>query len=368
GGINEVLADLYLIAKDERYLAASRFFDNDKLYMPMAMNIDALGNLHANQHIPQIIGVLRQYEATGEKRRYDIANNFWNFVTADHLYSIGGVGETEMFRPKKQIASYISDKTAESCATYNMLKLTGGLYQYNGGAEYMHYYENAVTNHILSCGDTSGATGLTTYFMPSDPGAQKHFDATENSCCHGTGYENHFKYGEYIYAKDKESVIVNLFIPNRLDNGEDIIEIAADAEKDSFDMAIKVDRLSAKTLKVRKPLWAYSAAISVDKQTVTPAEKDGYYIFEIVKGTITFKFSCKPYLRPCPDDEKTASVCWGPFVLAAISDSREYLTIAETDLEKLVHKGDGQFEMNGMQFKPLNKIDRENYHLYLKIQ
>ena len=368
GGINEVLADLYLITKDERYLAASRFFDNDKLYMPMAMNIDALGNLHANQHIPQIIGVLRQYEATGEKRRYDIANNFWNFVIADHLYSIGGVGETEMFRPKKQIASYISDKTAESCATYNMLKLTGGLYQYNGGAEYMHYYENAVTNHILSCGDISGPTGLTTYFMPSDPGAQKQFDATENSCCHGTGYENHFKYGEYIYAADKEGVIVNLFIPNRLDNGEDIIEIAADAEKDSFDMAIKVDSLSAKTLKVRKPLWADSAAVSVDKQTVTPVEKDGYYIFEISKGTITFKFSCKPYFRSCPDDENTASVCWGPFVLAAISDSREYLTIAETDLEKLVHKGDGQFEISGMQFKPLNKIDREKYHLYLKIQ
>ena len=368
GGINEVLADLYLITKDERYLAASRFFDNEKLYMPMAMNIDALGNLHANQHIPQIIGVLRQYEATGEKRRYDIANNFWNFVTADHIYSIGGVGETEMFRPKKQIASYISDKTAESCATYNMLKLTGGLYQYNGGAEYMHYYENAVTNHILSCGDISGPTGLTTYFMPSEPGAQKQFDATENSCCHGTGYENHFKYGEYIYGKDKEGVIVNLFIPNRLDNGEDIIEIAADAEKDSFDMAIKVDRLSAEILKVRKPLWAESAVIAVDKQTVTPEEKDGYYIFEIIKGTITFKFSCKPYLRPCPDDENTASVCWGPLVLAAISDSREYLTIAETDLEKLVHKGGGQFEMNGMQFKPMNKIDREKYHLYLKIQ
>lgn len=368
GGINEVLADLYIITKDSRYLDASRFFDNDKLYMPMEMNIDALGNLHANQHIPQIIGVLRQYEATGEKRRYDIANNFWNFVTADHIYSIGGVGETEMFRPKKQIASYISDKTAESCATYNMLKLTGGLYRYNGGAEYMHYYENALANHILSCGDISGATGLTTYFMPSQPGAQKHFDPTENSCCHGTGYENHFKYGEYIYAKDKDGVIINLFISNRIDNGEDIIEISAYTAANSFDAAIKIEKLSAKQLKVRKPLWAESADIKIDGQSVKPCERDGYYIFSIEKGSISFEFSCKPYLKTCADDNNTASVCWGPFVLAAISSGTEYITIAETDIEKLVHKGDGQFELKGIQFKPLNKIDRENYHLYLKIQ
>ena len=368
GGINEVLADLYLIIKDERYLTASKYFDNDKLYMPMRMKIDALGNLHANQHIPQIIGALRQYEATGEKHRYDIADNFWNFVTADHIYSIGGVGETEMFRPKKKIAAYISEKTAESCATYNMLKLTGELYKYNGGAEYMHYYENAVTNHILSCGDTSGATGLTTYFMPSSPGGHKEFDATENSCCHGTGYENHFKYGEYIYAKDKDSVIVNLFIPNRLNNGEDIMEIAADAEIDTFDMAIKVDKLSAKTLKVRKPLWASSAEFAVNKQPVTPQESDGYYIFEIEKGIITFCFGCKPYLRPCIDDEKTASVCWGPYVLAAISDSTEYITLDSTKLSLLRHDGNGVFNLEGLEFRPLNKISSERYHLYIRIQ
>jgi hypothetical protein len=230
---------------------------------------------------------LRQFEATKEKHRWDIANNFWNFVTADHIYSIGGTGETEMFRPKGQIAKYISEKTAESCATYNMLKLTGMLYQYHGSAEYMHYYENGVTNHILSSGDTSGPTGLTTYFMPSCPCGHKEFDKEENSCCHGTGYENHFKYGEYIYAKDNDSLIVNLFISNRLDNGEDIVEIAAKAGINSFDVTVKAEKLCRKVLKIRKPLWAVSAEITVDKQTVTPKEENGYYVFEMEKGVVT---------------------------------------------------------------------------------
>lgn len=368
GGINEVLADLYIITKDERYLTASRYFDNDKLYLPMRMNIDALGNLHANQHIPQIIGVLKQFEATKEKHRWDIANNFWNFVMKDHLYSIGGVGETEMFRPKGQIAKYISEKSAESCASYNMLKLTGGLYQYHCSAEYMHYYENALTNHILSSGDISGATGLTTYFMPSGPCGHKHFDSEENSCCHGTGYENHFKYGEYIYAKDKDSVIVNLFISNRLNNGEDIIEIAADAEINSFDMAIKVDKLSAKILKVRKPLWAVSAKIAVDKQPIIPREENGYYVIDIEKGVVTFVFECTAYTKACPDDKNTASVCWGPYVLAAISENKDYITVNKSDIPKLQHKGELEFTLEDITFKPLNTISDEYYHLYVKLQ
>ena len=368
GGINEVLADLYLITKDERYLIASRYFDNDKLYLPMRMNIDALGNLHANQHIPQIIGVLRQYEATGEKHRFDIADNFWNFVTADHIYSIGGTGETEMFRPKKEIAKYISEKTAESCATYNMLKLTGELYQYSGSAEYMHYYENAVTNHILSSGDKGGATGLTTYFMPSSPGAKKDFDPLENSCCHGTGYENHFKYGEYIYAKTSDAVVVNLFIPNILDNGEDKIEICTAITPDSFDVTVNAEKLSAKTLKIRKPLWAVSADIKINGNPYSATEEDGYIVISMDKGTVEISFGCKGWLAPCIDDANTASVCWGPYVLAAVDENKEYLTIQVDDAKALVHKGDCEFEMNGIPFKPLNKINDEYYHLYLKVK
>ena len=371
GGINETMADLYMLTKDERYLEASRYFDNDKLYLPMKMGIDALGNLHANQHIPQIIGVMRQFDATKEKERYDIANNFWNFVTSEHIYSIGGVGETEMFKPAKEIAKFISDKTAESCATYNMLKLTGQLYQYTPCAKYMHYYETAVTNHINACGDIGGPTGGSTYFMPTNPGAQKHFDHLENSCCHGTGLENHFKYGEYIYAKTDDAVVVNLFIPNKLASENDVIEVCAKAEVGTYNVSVKVEKLSKDTLKVRKPLWAESAAVKVNGETVTPCECDGYYVFKLTEGTVEFVFGAKGYLSKTVDDEKTASICWGPYVLAAICDCHEFIEFdvtEETLADKLVHKGNLEFELCGHRFMPLCKVDQEHYHVYIKLK
>jgi DUF1680 family protein len=35
-------------------------------------------------------------------------------------------------------------------------------------------------------------------------------------CCVGSGIESHAKYGEFIYARDKDTVYVNLFIPSTL--------------------------------------------------------------------------------------------------------------------------------------------------------
>ncbi|MDW7669684.1 MAG: glycoside hydrolase family 127 protein [Bacillota bacterium] len=250
GGINENLADLYILTKDKRYLTASKYFDNDKLYLPMKIKIDALGNLHANQHIPQIIGCLKQFEADSDKERFEIADTFWNFVTKDHIYSIGGTGETEMFKPPKQIAKFISEKTAESCASYNMVKLSGRLYEYKNESKYMDYYEKTLYNHILSCGDSSEATGGSTYFMPTNPGAHKKFDTSENTCCHGTGLENHFKYGEYIYTETDDDLIINLSIPSKLTYKDADIELSTDIGSKNFDVKVKINRIDKKILKL----------------------------------------------------------------------------------------------------------------------
>lgn len=371
GGINEVLADLYMLTNDERYLKASKYFDNDKLYLPMKMKIDALGNLHANQHIPQIIGCLRQFDVTGEKERFEIADTFWNFVTQNHIYSIGGTGETEMFKPAKQIARFISEKTAESCASYNMLKLTGMLYEYYSDSKYMEYYETTVVNHVLSSGDISAPTGGSTYFMGLNPGAQKKFNIAENSCCHGTGFENHFKYGEYVYAKSEDSLFVNLFIPSRLTANDADIELLTEISEANFNITVKINRINGKFFKIRKPLWAKDITVKVNSSQVEAIARDGYFTFEIQNGTIELLCTCNGYLSKCIDDEKTVSVCWGPYVLAAISKQSEFILFDindETVGQKLLHDGSLNFTLENQKFMPLNRIDQDNYHVYVKIK
>ena len=218
GGINETMAKLYAVTGKETHLAAAQLFDNDKLFYPMSVNVDTLGGMHANQHAPQVIGALKIYECNNDPYYYDIAENFWDMVVNSHIYNIGGTGAGEMFKPANVIAKFITEKTAETCVTYNMLKLTRQLFFRNPEARYMDYYERALCNHILASQDQSGPVGGSTYFMPLFPGMRKGYDTSGNSCCHGTGMENHIKYQESIYFQsvDGSTLYVNLYIPSEL--------------------------------------------------------------------------------------------------------------------------------------------------------
>ena len=73
----------------------------------MEEECDTLEDMHANQHIPQIIGAMDLYRATGDEIYWEIGKNFWNIVTGGHTYCIGGVGETEMFHRANTTCSYL---------------------------------------------------------------------------------------------------------------------------------------------------------------------------------------------------------------------------------------------------------------------
>ena len=92
GGMNESMARLYDVTGDEKYLAAARMFDNENIFPGLARGEDTIANLHANQHIPQIIGAHREYMATGAEDYEAAAVNFFRIVTEHHMYAIGGWG------------------------------------------------------------------------------------------------------------------------------------------------------------------------------------------------------------------------------------------------------------------------------------
>ena len=88
-----------------------------------------------------------------------------------------------------------------------------------------------MTNHILG-GREHGSTGETVYFMPLAPGFHKEF-LHENSCCHGTGLESHFKYADMIYAHHGRDLYVNLFLKSRLNWEEEEIIIRQTTEMEN---------------------------------------------------------------------------------------------------------------------------------------
>ncbi len=76
-----------------------------------------------------------------------------------------------------------------------MLKLSQHLYEWTGDPKYLDFYEKALYNHILA--SQHPETGMTCYFVPLAMGTRKDFCDKYNSftCCMGSGFENHSKYG-----------------------------------------------------------------------------------------------------------------------------------------------------------------------------
>lgn len=375
GGINESLAQLYLYTRKEAHIQAAKLFDNDRLFYPLEQRVDALGAMHANQHIPQMIGALRIYDATHEKKYYEISKYFWEIVTGRHIYSIGGTGDQEMFRQPGRIAGFLSDSTAETCASYNMLKLTRDLFAYEQKAELMDYYERAMVNHIAATSDHCHSNG-SQYFMPTAPGSHKTF-LDENSCCQGTGLENHFKYLEAAYYLTEETLFVNLYLDSLLKNSEKGIELQQNqTETDLEHVTLTFRRIPRMQVKLRVPYWtAGNPQVSINGRPLQTEIVDGYITLSRLLrpgDTVSLYFPAEFRFEAAPDDPCVGSLAYGPYVLAAKSDQTDFLVLdGPTVAGRFVREENSltwRDPETGLTFVPLYQINEEPYHPYLKMK
>ena len=299
GGMNESLSRLYEITKNGDYLEAAQMFDNPGLFQGLAHGRDTISGIHANQHIPQIIGSLEEFRATSDPAYYHLVRNFWELVVNRYMYSIGGVGRGENFREPGILAGNIEDgRNCETCATYNMLKLTGLLYRYAPDhSPYMDYYERALVNHIAASQNPvtrKSAHHGVTYMLPIGPGARKEYgnDYDDFTCCHGTGMENHVRYTEHIYHRGPDGTLyVNLFMPSEYRWREKGLRLTMDSPFPSQSCRLKIafenadapkDAAAALRLKIRIPYWCRDTfrLLLNDKPLPPPEAGAGYYLLE----------------------------------------------------------------------------------------
>lgn len=363
GGMPGTMVKLYQITKKPEHLEAAKMFYNEKLYFPMEQNCDTLEDMHANQHIPQVLGAMDLYATTGETEYWDVGLNFWEIVIGGHIYCIGGTGETEMFHRAGMNCHYLTEKAAESCASYNMLRLTGQIFQYTPDGKLMDYYENTLCNHIMASSSHT-ADGGTTYFMPLCPGGIKEYSTTENTCCHGTGMESRFRYMEHIYAYDNKHVYVNLLIDSIL-SGKESLELSTEMEKGK--VLIRCEKDMERDLKIHIPFWAddikvYRNGIEQEKE-----EENGYLCIAPCKSGDEIRLEMPIHFRLVEnkEDSTLVNVACGPYLLAAISDSHEFLELPSLDEFKMDDKS-FHFTANGLKFIPFPEVDMEPAHLYFK--
>lgn len=321
GGMNEAMADLYVITGNRAYLELAERFCHQAILDPLSKGIDELEGKHANTQIPKIIGAAKLYEITGKESYRRAAEFFWNEVTGSRSYVIGGNSIFEHFQEPGQ--ERLGVETAETCNTYNMLKLTRHLFRWSPESSYMDFYERALYNHILASQDP--VTGAKMYFVSTEPGHFKVYGTAEESfwCCTGTGMENPARYSYDIYHADGNVLYVNLFIASQavFDNGEFVIRQETDFPRlEQTKLIIENAREAWRKLRIRIPDWAEGPVKAVVNGIETyVGEESGYLDIERVWSSgdsVAVTLPMGLHMYRAKDDEHKVSFLYGPVVLA----------------------------------------------------
>lgn len=323
GGLNESFAELYARTGDVRWRALSERLYHRKVLVPLAEQRDELQDLHANTQIPKLIGLARLYEVSGEGRHAAAARFFWETVTRDHSYVIGGHGDREYFQPSRTISKYVTEQTCESCNSYNMLKLTRHLYQWRPDAAYFDYYERAHVNHILAQHDPN--TSMFTYMMPLMTGSKREFSTPQSDfwCCMGTGMESHSKHGDSIWWESGDTLFVNLFVPSAVRWRGSTIDLDTSYPL-SEDVTMSVGgRARRFALALRLPGWCADPRLSVNGKPAATSRQNGYAVVERTwkRGdTIVLTLPMPLRIEPTPDDPRMVAQLKGPVVMARVAE------------------------------------------------
>ncbi len=388
GGMNEVLVNTYAVTGEQRYLDLSYKFHDRRILDSLSMGLDDLPGKHSNTQIPKIIGCARRYELTGDGRDKTIADFFWRTVVNDHSYATGGNSNYEYLGAARKLNDYLTDNTTETCNTYNMLKLTQHLFEWEPRAGLMDYYEKALYNHILS--SQNHETGMMCYFVPLRMGTRKEYSDTLNTftCCVGSGMENHVKYGENIYLRGRDGELyVNLFIPSRLnwkEKGVVIEQRTLLPDGDSVLLSVSVrTNPAAFVLRIRKPAWVLRGMkVTVNGAAVTTvADEDGYVSLDRVwkdGDRVVLQMPENFHYESMPDNADRIALFYGPVLLAGLFGQTEpdpikgvpVIVTGETDPNRWMRRDGLVFHTTGVgqpddvKLIPFNQTKNEYYSVY----
>jgi DUF1680 family protein len=350
GGANEIFPEIYALTGEAKHLDTAKAFDNrESLFGAAVEDQDILvvtsqnkpgrrraERLHANTHVPQFTGYLRVYEHGGGDDYLTAARNFFQWVVPHREFASGGSGgdvpgfsaNSELFQNRNNIANAIATNGAETCTTYNTLKLARNLFLHEHNATYMDHYERGLFNMIAgSRADTDdNEDPQLTYFQPLTPGSSREYGNT-GTCCGGTGMESHTKYQETVYLRsaDGSALWVNLYIPSTLNWEERGFTIKQETQfprEGSTKLTITGD--GPLDLRLRVPGWickGFNVSINGEVQPIEASRPSTYLSLNRTWKTgdvVEVQMPLSIRTERALDRPDTQALMWGPVLLQTV--------------------------------------------------
>lgn len=377
GGINESFAWLYEITGKEEYIQLAKRFSHKAVMDPLARGENNLPGLHANTQIPKICGAAKIYQLTGDDYYRRVAENFWQYVKDTQTYANGGTSNYEFFT--KLDEEPLSNKSAETCCVYNMLKLTEYLYAWKKDAKYLDYYENVLYNQILG---SQNHEGRKTYSIDLRMGASTEFLSREMfECCMGTGMENPANYTRMVYAAEQDALYINLYINSRVKwQDMELLQKTDFPNQESSTFIVEKAGDHKAAINVRVPGWSKGASVKVNGETISLAPSGGYLRLERnwkAGDKIELSLPMSLNLYTARGNDHLIALKYGPILLAGdlgtssvksiVSPSRkpeDFVAKEQADTLRFQINGQLQPGNDSITLKPFYEFEEERRMVY----
>jgi uncharacterized protein len=325
GGMQEVLADLADDLADPGLRGfAFRCFQHAAIVEPLIAGTLALEALHGNTLIPKVIGLAKQYEATGRAELRQAVESFWDEVLHRRSYGIGGHGDSEHFFAPGRFADHLTPYTAETCNATNLLRLAAHLFAWEPRVEIIDDVERILCNHILAnIGREPGEFG---YFLGLGSVATKVFSQPCAAwwCCVGTGLESPTRYAALAYAQQPGGLWVNLYQAGRLiwaAEGVELVQATAYPRGERIMLHLAAARGSCWCLHLRLPGWCSRPRVAVNGVAIPEPTPRTYLAITrqwLPGDVIQLDLPMALAVEPLPGAPDIWAFRHGPLVLAGI--------------------------------------------------
>jgi hypothetical protein len=364
GGMNELFWNVFAETGDTICRNLAGAFYQHSYFDPLAERIDHLKGYHANSFIPNVVGVAREYEITGDITLRQIAEFFWQQVVNARSYVTGGTSNGEHWNTDPyHLHTELGPGAHECCCTYNMIRLSDCLWDWSKDIRYQEYMERALTNGILPTQNRE--TGMSMYYVSMAPGYYKTWGTPDSSfwCCTGTGMENFSRIAEYLYDVDGDRLYVNQFVPSRLDYSDLGFVLVQNTDLPGgsrVELIIESEKPVSLKMAVRIPSWTgndYRATLNKKELKARPSA-GSYLLIDRVWNPgdrLEIVFTPGLWYSLLPVTNKYVAFGVGPLVLAA----RFHEAAVPEDLRNRYGPYDGTpVEVPAVHFDPSDFMDQ----------
>lgn len=267
--------------------------------------------------------------------------------------------------PKRVVDEIKISSNVETCATYNLLKVSRNLFRWTKEVKYADHYERLLINGIM--GNQRGTQpGVIIYFLPMGPGRSKSISGAPPSghppkmpggwggpndtfwCCYGTGIESFSKLGDTIYFLE-EGETPTLYIVQHIPSTFDWTAAGLTVQQQAkplfstdpyFEVAISIsakgDAQPAKVM-VRIPSWTSTvgAVATLNGQKLNLTSAGDFLTLTKLWGDDILLLQFPINLRTeaikdyRPEYASIQAVLFGPHLLAGLTHGNQTITSSD---------------------------------------